>query len=1432
MQYCKEVIPDGGKSHLIEDSRVTVELLYNWDHSAADRRRSSTPAHPRAVTMCFVRFHRTREREKERERERERERKRERERIYKSFTIPEVAASDKSYANLIPLNCNSDEVELNFLEGISLKLKTFVVLLHNTLMLQPTEKYVRATKIKATYIDNAPPYSDNCTAELPKEKLNVKFVLRTFRMSQQPIQGHVRTLRRGCELIFTATTVSAGDVTTLAWNSSNRPRQDSDDKRNEIKGATRAFRKNKKGGGGNSRSTTSSGVARYACRARGVALACSSPRETGFIRIAGATVCEVARAPLTIWHSSVERRSQKHLFQSFCKNLFTINFLIFAELKISSVVLRDRTDGPWVGSMDEALDHSTTETTISEYKKRHAHNSSDTSNFNFTVTRFCKTNSIRRLQHVDVEFLWLPSGSIIRSAQWCHHIVLSSELHISRAILVVTVNFIKTKQWHREAFTGQRWLSGNRAGRLPLLGWFFSGIALSPAPFIPGPLHTRLIHPHRLSITRCEEHPNYLLFTKRLPFVQWLSAVSFPHAQSNVTGEVDLFSGFVCSMNSAITPAERLHLTRAANAQRQGNMKRDLIQESRTGERVPRGAECLERFQPDGAKPGKPLRNLFQGYGRLVTRLDEAIRRRNEPSSVVTKKAGVKNAVSAGTWQWPWVHLVDKFRACCMHPECEKACQFVYWPREALEVGLSPDWLLRVKKDLLLLGPPACRAMNGVPSLNCFVEYFKYTVFSTKLITVRPKCWSNLFRSGTAIATKTTEDGYVRESTSTILISLRNHEQGGRAPRLATHFTPTKLYGHSFKSRKYTPHGENTARHAVERHRQAGRSRIFASAAFSSPSLGGSSKPAGVLEETWHHVASSYGCRMTRREVGIGAVGGLRRVSSGPTETRACVTNTATSHWSTLCDTFWSSLAQSSHSNATADNQYTVDIGISVHKTVESSLQPIMNAVKYRVVSGGVWTNRTMFNYNTDTNRTSVLAVVDIARSCALMRVMEVSMELRRNERAGETGDPRENPPTNGIIWHDSHMRKSARFLNTESGNVAEYMYLYPIWRGYFPINEVLSAVGEDEMRAKRSSGGTQVREKRAAPRGMPPASSNARHVIHRKKFRVASSTLLFRKHTKEYSQNILQLCSLKFVTQIPLLLWSYHVTFKHHGPAFGIHLGCDVVKAAKAGKPSIRSRHCSLLIGCRDQVRPLYRSVQHSLTLLLPAYYWLIVERRVSKELSSNLTSRRKEQVMEEQSQRPELNGRPIIPALLWFSERRRPSYRMGKRTEATWRRHGKSTNTEVNNAASVAGDPGISLVHTTAVVNLTVVYTPQVLPFDYRFMRTDTKRSRRQKMRSLLVEVGIRNWACPSRAASRHLKHKRGRERKGYWRGYRSQALPPNTGKINRGMPQFKYNLKTARKDGLAVPTLGSIKIGKWEDKDPHKGSYLPRAEGVASQ
>ncbi|KAJ8873273.1 hypothetical protein PR048_026907 [Dryococelus australis] len=42
-----------------------------------------------------------------------------------------------------------------------------------------------------------------------------------------------------------------------------------------------------------------------------------------------------------------------------------------------------------------------------------------------------------------------------------------------------------------------------------------------------------------------------------------------------------------------------------------------------------------------------------------------------------------------------------------------------------------------------------------------------------------------------------------------------------------------------------------------------------------------------------------------------------------------------------------------------------------------------------------------------------------------MMRVMKVTMEQRWIEGVGETGDPRENPPTSGIRWNNSQMQKS-----------------------------------------------------------------------------------------------------------------------------------------------------------------------------------------------------------------------------------------------------------------------------------------------------------------------------------------------------------------------------------------------------------------------
>ncbi|KAJ8874295.1 hypothetical protein PR048_025141 [Dryococelus australis] len=67
--------------------------------------------------------------------------------------------------------------------------------------------------------------------------------------------------------------------------------------------------------------------------------------------------------------------------------------------------------------------------------------------------------------------------------------------------------------------------------------------------------------------------------------------------------------------------------------------------------------------------------------------------------------------------------------------------------------------------------------------------------------------------------------------------------------------------------------------------------------------------------------------------------------------------------------------------------------------------RPIMNAVKYKVVSGVVWTNRKMVSSNTDTNRTGVLAVVDIdvatlvywlrpAGACSWIKDMDSKLQL------------------------------------------------------------------------------------------------------------------------------------------------------------------------------------------------------------------------------------------------------------------------------------------------------------------------------------------------------------------------------------------------------------------------------------------------------
>ncbi|KAJ8873320.1 hypothetical protein PR048_026954 [Dryococelus australis] len=46
-------------------------------------------------------------------------------------------------------------------------------------------------------------------------------------------------------------------------------------------------------------------------------------------------------------------------------------------------------------------------------------------------------------------------------------------------------------------------------------------------------------------------------------------------------------------------------------------------------------------------------------------------------------------------------------------------------------------------------------------------------------------------------------------------------------------------------------------------------------------------------------------------------------------------------------------------------------------------------------------------------------------KSVGVGKISEVSVEQRRNARVEETGDPRENPPTSGVVQHDAHLRKS-----------------------------------------------------------------------------------------------------------------------------------------------------------------------------------------------------------------------------------------------------------------------------------------------------------------------------------------------------------------------------------------------------------------------
>ncbi|KAJ8888358.1 hypothetical protein PR048_007848 [Dryococelus australis] len=62
-----------------------------------------------------------------------------------------------------------------------------------------------------------------------------------------------------------------------------------------------------------------------------------------------------------------------------------------------------------------------------------------------------------------------------------------------------------------------------------------------------------------------------------------------------------------------------------------------------------------------------------------------------------------------------------------------------------------------------------------------------------------------------------------------------------------------------------------------------------------------------------------------------------------------------------------------------------------------------------------------------DTQISQLNSIPTVIRTYKICVKPSASMEQRRNEGAVETGDPRENAPTRGIVRHDSRMRKSGR---------------------------------------------------------------------------------------------------------------------------------------------------------------------------------------------------------------------------------------------------------------------------------------------------------------------------------------------------------------------------------------------------------------------
>ncbi|KAJ8887699.1 hypothetical protein PR048_013917 [Dryococelus australis] len=143
------------------------------------------------------------------------------------------------------------------------------------------------------------------------------------------------------------------------------------------------------------------------------------------------------------------------------------------------------------------------------------------------------------------------------------------------------------------------------------------------------------------------------------------------------------------------------------------------------------------------------------------------------------------------------------------------------------------------------------------------------------------------------------------------------------------------------------------------------------------------------------------------------------------------------------------------------------------------------------------------------------------ARSSHPMRVIEVSMEQLRNREAGEAGDPREHPPTNGIARHDSQIRKSAAscdpdFCDGGQGRVEEVRgndrvictiadVRRPSWEGVtFSQRQISASRGRNTHTASLSSASVSPAKERnrrgADPRENPPTNGIVQHHSYMRK--------------------------------------------------------------------------------------------------------------------------------------------------------------------------------------------------------------------------------------------------------------------------------------------------------------------------------------------